>query len=370
MTSAKIVHLTSVHQPFDTRILYKECASLARAGYEVVLVAPYDQDVIAEGVRIRAVPVSAGRGERLRKTIWQVYRAALAEDAALYHFHDPELLPIGVLLKLHGKKVVYDIHENLPAQILGKTYLRPQWLRRLIASAARGSEKAALAILDALVIANPLVAERFSSPNAISLANYPLIGLIDDSPPAAIVPASSHVLIYVGGLTPIRGIYELIEAMALAPDDVELWLAGPWVSDAFRKQCESSSGWERVRYLGYLSPREVYGYLKRAHIGMATLLPQANYLTNLPVKGFEYMACSLPIVMSDFPYWREVFADVAVFVDPQSPRAIADAIQRLIDHPEVAQRMGVMGRKLVEERYSWEAESQKLLALYEQILEN
>jgi glycosyltransferase involved in cell wall biosynthesis len=101
---------------------------------------------------------------------------------------------------------------------------------------------------------------------------------------------------------------------------------------------------------------------------VATLHPQHNYLTNLPVKAFEYMTCSLPVVMSDFPYWREVFEGAALFVDPQRPEAIAAAIRHLLDHPDEARRLGERGRMMVEEKYSWEAESVKLLALYDHIL--
>ena len=321
------------------------------------------------GVRryVRAISKPLRRWERLKSTVPSVYHAAVQEDGVLYHFHDPELFPVGVLLKLRGKKVVFDIHENLPAQILGKTYLRPAMVRRLASRAAVAIEKLAAHLFDGIVVANPRVAERFSSPNAISLANYPLLSIIDAAPAAALT-ASKPVVIYVGGLTPIRGICELIDAMALLKGEAELWLAGPWASSSFQSQCEERPGWRHVRYLGYLTPLEVYGHLKKVAIGVATLHPQENYLTNLPVKAFEYMTCSLPMIMSDFPYWREVFEGAAIFVDPENPEAIATAVQYLLDHPDEARRLGETGRLLVEKRYSWEAESQKLLTLYKQLL--
>jgi len=49
---------------------------------------------------------------------------------------------------------------------------------------------------------------------------------------------------------------------------------------------------------------------------------------------------------------------------------ITQAIEYLITHPEEARRMGENGRRAVEEKYNWEKEAQKLLALYEQLLVN
>ena len=364
---SKVVHLTSVHAPFDTRILYKECATLVRAGYDVVLIAPAQENAIEAGVRIRAVSKASSRIERLKSTMWQVYRAALQENGDVYHFHDPELASVGMLLKARGKKVVFDIHENLPAQILGKTYLRPALLRRGVARFAAMVEKLAPRVFDGVVIANPRVAQRFSSSNVIVVANYPSLTMIDEAPVVA-RESDRPVVVYVGGLTPIRGICELVDAMDLLHGSATLWLAGPWLSDAFHAQCMARPGWRYVQYLGYLTPMEVYGALKKADVGVATLHPQENYLTNLPVKAFEYMACTLPVVMSDFSYWREVFEGAAVFVNPKDTEAIAAAIQYLLDHPDEAKRLGETGRRLVEEKYSWEKEADKLLKLYAKLL--
>jgi hypothetical protein len=58
--------------------------------------------------------------------MWQVYRKALKTDADIYHLHDPELMPLGLLLKLQRKKVIYDVHENLPKQISIKHWINPR----------------------------------------------------------------------------------------------------------------------------------------------------------------------------------------------------------------------------------------------------
>src|SRR6266852_8296265 len=110
----RVCVLTSVHSPFDVRIFHKECKALVQAGYRVSMVAPHEEDMVVEGVAIRAVPRSRRRIWRMTGTALHVLRKALAEQADVYHFHDPELIPVGLFLRACGKKVVYDIHEDVP----------------------------------------------------------------------------------------------------------------------------------------------------------------------------------------------------------------------------------------------------------------
>ena len=123
MKKNKVVHMTSVHNPFDVRIFHKECKSLYKAGFNVSLVAQHDKDEVVDGIKILSVPKAKNRFCRMVKTTWQVFRRAVKEKASVYHFHDPELIPLGLLLKLLGKKVIYDIHEDYVTSIKIKEYL-------------------------------------------------------------------------------------------------------------------------------------------------------------------------------------------------------------------------------------------------------
>src|SRR5262249_10920739 len=120
----KVVHVTSVHSAMDVRILEKECKSLAAHGYEVVLIAPSIHPVQVDGVRVVTVKKPRNRSARLLLTALEVLYLSAQEDADLYHFHDPELIIIGVALKLFmGKIIVYDVHEDLPLQIFKKPWV-------------------------------------------------------------------------------------------------------------------------------------------------------------------------------------------------------------------------------------------------------
>ncbi len=80
----------------------------------VSLIAVNNKDENIDGVQIKALPQIESRFERMTKVIWRVYQMAVKEDALVYHFHDPELIPIGLILKLRGKKIIYDVHEDTP----------------------------------------------------------------------------------------------------------------------------------------------------------------------------------------------------------------------------------------------------------------
>ena len=112
--------MTSAHASDDTRIFYKECVSLAKAGYEVSLVA---RGPAREEAGVRVVGVGVPSGGRLFRMLFfarRIYRQALALDAEVYHLHDPELLPYGLRLKRRGKVVIFDSHEFTAQAILEK----------------------------------------------------------------------------------------------------------------------------------------------------------------------------------------------------------------------------------------------------------
>src|SRR5579862_6548761 len=222
-TTGRVAHLTSVHPPFDVRIFHKECKSIARAGYHVTLIAGHDRDETVDGVHLKAVPRRRGRLSRMVRTTTAILRQALREDADLYHFHDPELIPVGLLLRLKGKIVVYDAHEDVAFDVALKHYI-PRLLRRPVAWVIDRIESSSSAHFSACVAATKPIGRRFASRTSRTtvISNYP----VNDERPAFHKPwrERSASVAYVGMLSGDRCIAEIVQAMTLLPEKLRVTL--------------------------------------------------------------------------------------------------------------------------------------------------
>ncbi|MGC9362893.1 MAG: glycosyltransferase family 1 protein, partial [Candidatus Syntrophosphaera sp.] len=133
----KICHLSTVHQRRDVRIVYKECSTLAKAGYDThLIIGDGKGDEVFRGIKIHGCPRHSNRFKRMLLGPLQILFKAMELKAAVYHFHDVELLPVGYILKVMGYSVIYDVHDDVPKQIMGKHYVaRP--FKKILAQAVR-----------------------------------------------------------------------------------------------------------------------------------------------------------------------------------------------------------------------------------------
>jgi len=356
----KIAHLTSVHGPFDTRIFHKECISLAKAEYEVHLVVGATTSNHVDGVQIHGVTTKVGgRLKRMLSTVYRVYRKALEVDASIYHLHDPELIPIGLLLKRRGKIVIFDSHEDYPADIRSKKWIHP-FFRRPISWAFSRLEHYAYPKLDAVVVVHEELANRISriQPSTAIVHNFPVI----DSQFHPKMQRNRRFL-WLGMLNSIRGSAQIGTAIT-GIDNITLDVIGPIGGDI-------ALG-DRIRVLGSF-PQHVAMEMAAYYLaGLVTYLPEPNHIDALPNKLFEYMALGLPVIASNFPKWRRIVEDsnCGLLVDPTKPSEIAEAMLWMYQNPEKALEMGLRGREAVLRKYSWESEEKMLLDTYRSCLEN
>jgi len=368
----KICVLTSAHPPSDVRIFHKECKSIARAGHEVTLVASVDEDCVRDGIKLVGLPRWKNRLDRVLRGSIAIYKKACEINADIYHFHDPELIPAALLLRLAGKKVVYDIHEDLPRTISYKSYI-PIFLKGLISRAAEFVEDWAGARFSALVAATPTIGIRFRrvNNNVAIVNNFPRIEEIE-LPSDAATEKREATLLYVGmRITRARGAEEMVRAMGLLPDNLQarLRLVGAWDPAELPQSLSSLPGWTRTDYVGPVDRIGIARELRKASIGLVILHPEPNYVASQPVKLFEYMCAGIPVIVSDFPVCREIVgkARCGFLVNPLDPHEIARAVEYLLTHPEEAEEMGRRGFQAVHENYNWANEEKTLLQMYDRL---
>ena len=370
----RVCHFSSAHAPNDTRIFHKQCASLAREGYDVTLVvkAKDSQSVgttVEKGVKVIQVPVDAS--SRLKRMLFgakSIYRKALEVDADIYEFHDPELLPYGLRLARKGKKVIFDSHEDYPTQIMEKEWI-PSGLRHLISGVYRAYETHVVKRLDAVLFPctkNGINIFEGRTKQTVILSNAVMLEEMLSPDNTGDGQRDGKTICCTGSLTYQRGITHLIRAAHLA--GVRLILAGKYSSDAYRQELEQMPEYACVDYRGYLGREELAQVYASSSIGMSTILNVGQYssLDNFPTKVYEYMAAGLPVIVSDYPFMRRSVQQdqFGVAVDPADPEAIAAAIREILADPNRAQCMGERGRQAVVQKYNWGIEEQKLFALY------
>ncbi|MCV9884751.1 glycosyltransferase family 4 protein [Metabacillus halosaccharovorans] len=362
----KICHITSVHRYDDTRIFIKECQSLT-SEYETHLISPGAPSGIENNIHIHGIEKPANRIKRMTEVVNNVYKKALEVDAELYHFHDPELIFVGLRLMKKGKKVIYDVHEDIPRQILSKAWIAKP-VRYSISKSFEVLENYAAKRFSAVIVATPHIKKRFLTlrSDVIDVNNFPLLKELS-SPNHSQVKKNNSVC-YVGVINKIRGIFEMVGAMEYT--ESELLLGGKFLSENDKSLVKEKEGWKKVNQLGQVSREEMARVLAVSSAGLVLFHPLPNHIDAQPNKMFEYMSAGVPVIASNFPLWKEIIEgnNCGICVDPMDPKEIGEAINRLVSNPEEVEKMGKNGRYAVETKYNWETESQKLLELYNRLL--
>ena len=338
-----LVHLTSVHSPRDVRIFHKEVGALTAAGADA---------------EVMAAPRGGGRLGRMTRGV-RLVRQARAVDADAYHVHDPELLPAAVWLhRATGRPVIYDAHEYLGETTRTKRWI-PGPLRRPVAAMAAGMERAAGRRLSGVVTANEDLAARFAAAGcrAVSVSNSPYASQFGDPG-----EPEGPIVLYVGGLGPLRGLPLMLEAFPrVGVDGARLLLAGPGEVGPLPPDIE---------YLGVVDHSEVPDLLRRSAIAWIPLRRHGNYDRAVPTKLVEAMAMGRPVVASDLPRMAAIVraTGCGIVVPFDDPDAHAAAIRDLLQNPDRARAMGAAGRRAFLDGMAFENEADALTSFYEEVL--
>jgi glycosyltransferase involved in cell wall biosynthesis len=318
-----------------------------------------------------------GRAGRLTR-IGLALRAAMSERADVYHFHDPELIPLGLALKVlrPSSAVIYDVHEDYPAMMLEKYWL-PTRSRPFVAMAVRAAQLAASLCLDGIVTADPGVEKDFwavAPDRKIVYYNFPALSVFEVASQSQ--PESKADLVYIGGMSERAGTFVLLDALAELADE------GLRPSLKLGGYADGDQGWQavqngiqtrgldgQVELRSKMPHSQVPEWIGGGRIGLVTLQPIAKFMKNIPSKMFEYWACGLPVIASDLPPIARFVEDGVngVLFSPSSSKDLARAIRFLLERPEEAKAMGRIGLRLVHERWNNDHQVGQLIGLYERV---
>jgi glycosyltransferase involved in cell wall biosynthesis len=372
-----ICHITTVHPVRDARIFHRMCRALSRQELNVTVIAP--ESFSAEPY-LRPSPLNARMGQASR--LWRsaiALRAALGENAEVYHFHDPELIPMALTLKLLRPKtaVVYDVHEDYPSMMRDKYWLPPA-TRPAAAQGVRLANRIAGKFLDGVVVADQGVAADFvkdARAKTLVYYNFPSLDLFPSLPAAVDEPRAD--LVYLGGLSERAGIFVLFDALEILANNglkPRVQLAGytdgekglAKIQSVLRQQGLAG----QVEFHGRLPHSQVPTWLRGGRIGLVLLQAVPKFLKNIPSKMFEYWACGLPVLASDLPPARQFLAEGQNgYLFPASNAVkLSERIAHLLSHPAECRLLGRAGRRRIETDWNNEAQVDGLVSFYESLL--
>ncbi len=373
----KICHVTTVHNVWDTRIFRRECVSLAKAGFQVMLVAVHDKEEIVDGVQI--IPLARARSVIERRLLLSRRAMEIARnlDADLYHFHDPELIPsMRRLARKTGKPVIWDAHEVYIESIYHFNQFKFRPISALGAHCFDRLERAACVNEFAGVVTiTDLMAERYRSlgVDTCVLGNFPDITTSKNRP--EVTRAARPRIISTGGHFLDRGVFELVEAFLLArkelPCDIAFWgsFAPPELENQLKERLLETGNVpaEDIIIDGPVPWKTLMEELIPTGWAGAVLYSRSDpdLLNGLPNRFFEYWANQVPVIVTAGSVVGQIAEEVGggITVETQ-PKAIANAFLELARNPALVETMGAAGRKAVEQKYNWNVAFQELVSFY------
>ena len=367
----KIVHVSTVHPDNDTRIFEKECRGLSARGHNVVLIVQSELSGLRNGVLIKALPICKSRLQRITLTMIRAFILVLNEKADIFHLHDPELLPMGLILRMLGRRVVYDMHENVPKQVLNKYWI-PKLLRRPLVTLLKVFEWGAFKNIAVVMAEKSYSASYTSIKEQEVVLNMPIVDELMKLKP--IENSKRYHIGYIGRVTRDRGALIILNALKNIrnsgfPVSFEcIGAIDPDVANDNSFQAAVTEKW--LHAPGRLPPRDGWPQLAGCQIGLAVLQPIGNYMESYPTKMFEYMAMGLPVIVSNFKLYRDIVEKFhcGICVDPEDNNAVIDALHFLLKNPKQAKKMGQNGKDAVQDNYNWDIELDKLCGFYHRLL--
>ncbi|MFY8191145.1 MAG: glycosyltransferase family 4 protein [Bacteroidia bacterium] len=371
----RVCHFSSVHHVWDTRVFYRECVSLAKK-FDVTLIAIGNEgNFVKDGVRVISIPKPKNFIERFFKTVFKVFILAVKQEAHIYHIHDAEMIPFGILLSVLGKQVIYDIHENTHDDILLKPWIKPN-KRKLLAKGYNALLWIGSKFLHYIVVvADPKFLPKFfvDENQATIIQNF---ANVDDFKPYLIEDRSKLLgnhLFYVGMIKDMYyNINPFLDAMVLLNKKgikCHLHLVG-YFGAGISTNLHELHFWEQLKdqitYYGFLETPEAYQISMQCKVGLCIKNQPESMLVSHERKLFEYLAIGLPSIFCNQSIYSGLNHqfDMGESVDVNDANAIAHSLEILLGSEEILLRKSQNAISAARQHFNWNMEEKKLIELY------
>ncbi|MBN2200620.1 glycosyltransferase family 4 protein [bacterium] len=399
----RICMILDHHFPPDIRI-EKEARSLAAAGHTITLMCrnrgdqPESETIGGIRVnRIRYTPpkflggYSLSYHLRFVDLVWEkALEKGLEEHPAdALHVHDLPMVKTCLRIGRRRKiRVVFDMHENWPEELIQGRKPREDnsWVRMrdrirnfVLFNNRRyvRLEKEVIRKADRIIVVVDEMKDRLTSLGIDPLKITVVMNTSPGDTAFSIDPAGTDfpewtgrfVVAYAGGFQSLRGLDTLVRAAAIARKripNILLLLMGQGDQEALLNlQCQSLDLAGHAVFTGWIPLEEMMRRLRRSDVCVIPHRVNPHTDTTIPHKLFQYMALAKPVVATPVAPIRRIVeeTDCGIVVPDGSAEEMAEALVRLTDR-RLAARLGENGRKAVEIRYHWEADSKKLVELY------
>lgn len=395
-----VLSITQCVPNHDSRV-YREATTLHEAGHDVFIVGSANTESEAipsnyDGIRVERIYINWKDSVNRVKPPWlrvpirivrpfmfpflinyasvldysyKAYQLLRQYKPDIVHAHDLPAMPLAVFCKRQfGSSVIYDNHEL--------------WLDRNTAVPLRFIWKASESILERMVMkkadATLTVNDSLSSIleqryhiKPITILNYPIS---PQSPFTTLhywndIPADKKILLYIGLITPNRGVEQVIRAMAYLSDHV-LVMMGYYLDADYplriQALVESEGVSGRVKFMGAVPYNHVTSYAQSADVGIMLIKASCtSYQFCFPNKLLESVSAGIPVVVNkattDVANFVEKYS-IGIAVDPDDALEVAKAVKDATEYPVYR-----LNAKMLSRQISWESQGAKLLSIYNEL---
>lgn len=356
---------------------YDKAKMLSSSSYDVVTIALGDGDLPKEEtlkysktLRVADTGIYRPKLPIINNPflVYKMYSKAKKIKADVYHVCDMDCILVGYLLKKVAKKrVIYDIGDDYPSY---NNY--PHFVQSIIRALEGRLSKAYDTMI---VLSDTLKKDRVKYNRNIHVMYYAPDPSFNPENTMETSKIAKYVLVFEGQISIKKGVVEVLEALELILKElssVKLLIIGEFREEEDRIKIlsliERHDLKENVQFKNWMEHTEVPKYINQGDVGIIIFKPWSySYLTGVPNKLIDYMACGKPVVASkNFPEIEMIVkeADCGILAVHDDPKQIADAVLYLLKNDETRIKMGKNGREYVEKKHDWESFKERLLKIY------